>query len=72
MVADFNKKQKSEFSGNKIVLQMAAVLFLIIVVILVFANFKMYQKRKELVSQIDNYEKQIAEIKKSSQKLKIT
>ena len=70
MIADFGKKQKGNFPGNKIAFQIAGILFLIIIIALIIADFKMYQRRKELALQIDNYKKQIAEIQKNSQTLK--
>lgn len=70
MIADFDKKQKREASANKIAFQIAGVLFLIIIIVLIIADFKMYQKRKNLISQIDSYKRQIEEIKNSNQNLK--
>lgn len=70
MVADFGKKQKGEFSRNKIALQIAGILFLAIIIALVAADVKIYQKKKELLSQIDNYKKQIQDLQKSSQNLR--
>lgn len=70
MVADFNKKRNTESSGNKILFQAVGTLVLIILVILIIADFRIYQKKKELISQISSYQKQIADIKKNSQTLK--
>ena len=70
MVADFKKKQKPEFSKNKIAFQVAGILFLIIIVILIVSDIRIYQRKRELMLQIDNYKKQIENIKKSSQNLK--
>ena len=70
MIADFNKKQKNEFSSKKIAFQVVSILFLVIIIILVFADFKMYLKRKELVVEISNYKKQIEGIKKDNQNLR--
>ena len=70
MVADFNKKQKTSLPSNKIAFQAAGVIFLIIIVALFVADIKIYQKKKELALQIENYKKQIEDIKKSSQTLK--
>jgi len=70
MVADFKKKQKSEVSANKIVFKVAGILFIIIIAVLIVADIKIYQKKKELVAQINNYKRQIEEIQKSSQNLK--
>lgn len=70
MITDFNKKQKMELGANKIVFQIAGTLFLIVIATLIFANFKMYQKKKELVAQINNYQEKINKLKQSSQTLK--
>jgi cell division protein FtsB len=70
MIAGFNKKQKSEFFGGKLMFQIAGVFLLIIVVALVFANLKMFQKKQGLDSQIITYQKKIEDIKKSSETLK--
>ena len=70
MVTNFNKKQKTEPPVEKIALQIAGILFLIIIVVLIFADIKMYQRKKELIGAINNYEKQIANLKSSSQTLK--
>jgi cell division protein FtsB len=70
MLADFNKKQKMEMGANKIAFQIAGTLFLIAVVVLVFANYKMYQKKNQLAAQINNYQEKIKNLKQSSQTLK--
>ena len=70
MVADFNKKQKGKTHSDKLAFQIAGILFLVVVVALIFADIKIYQKKKELALQIENYKKQIASIQKNSQTLK--
>jgi cell division protein FtsB len=70
MVADFNKKGNREFFNEKLLFQAVGIIFLIIIVVLIFADFKIYQKKQELISQINTYKKQIEDIKKSSQNLK--
>jgi cell division protein FtsB len=70
MVANFNKKQKAETSINKVAFQIAGILFLIIFIVLVVADIKMDQRKRELVSEINNYKKQIAAIQKNNQDLK--
>ncbi len=69
MVSDFNKKQKREFSANKLLLISGAVLFLVIASLLFFANFKIYLKKQELIKEVDSYKKQIEEIKKKNKTL---
>ena len=45
-------------------------MFLVLILVLVVADIKIYQKKRELNSQIRNYREQIADIKKNSQTLK--
>ena len=47
-----------------------SIFVLIIIFVLILADFKIYQKKQELNSQISAYQKQIEDIKKSSQTLK--
>lgn len=70
MVANFNKKQKGELDKGKLAFQVAGTLFLVIIAVLIFADIKIYQKKKELALQIESYKKQIEDIKNSSQNLK--
>jgi cell division protein FtsB len=67
---DFNKKRNREFFNKNLLFRTVGVVFLITIVILVVADFKIYNKKKELAAQINNYKKQIEDIKKSSQTLK--
>lgn len=69
MISDFNKKQKREFSANKLLLISGAILFLVITLLLFYANFKIYLKKQELTKQIDSYQKQIEEIQKKNKTL---
>ena len=66
MVANFNKKQKTEPGVEKVAFQIVGILFCVIVVVLIFADIKMYQKKKELLSEINSYKKQITDIQNSS------
>ncbi|MFH1967953.1 MAG: septum formation initiator family protein [bacterium] len=70
MVANFSKKRKGSFYSSKLLLPALAVLLAAIVISLVLVNLNMYKKRKELVSQISSYQKQIESVKKSNQELK--
>jgi len=70
MVANFNKKGNREFFNNKILFKAVAIIFLVVVFALMLADFKIYQKKQELISQISAYQKQIEDIRKSSQTLK--
>lgn len=67
---DFNKKANREFFNENLLFKTAGILFLVVIIVLIFADFKIYQKKQELTSQINAYQKQIEDIKKSSQTLK--
>ena len=67
---DFTKKGNREFFNSNLLFKTVGIIFLAIIFIFVVADIKMYQKKKELDSQVDAYKRQIEEIKKSSQTLK--
>lgn len=67
---DFQKKANREFFNSQLLFKTVGVIFLLIIFILVVSDFKIYQKKRELTAQITIYQKQIADIKKSSQNLK--
>ena len=69
MVSDFNKKQKREFSTNKLLLALGAILFLAIAFSLFYANFKIYLKKQELIKEVDSYQKQIEDIQNKNKTL---
>jgi len=70
MVADFNKKQNREFFNNQLLFKTLGIIFIITIAVISVADFRIYQKKKELVSQISAYQKKIADLEKSSQNLK--
>jgi len=70
MVADFNKKENREFFNEKLLFKAGGIIFLIIIFLLIVADFRIYKKKQELISQINNYQKKIEDIKNSSQNLK--
>jgi cell division protein FtsB len=67
---DFNKKANREFFNNKLLFKTVGILFIAGIVVLILADFRIYQKKQELASQVAAYQKQIEDIKKSSQTLK--
>lgn len=67
---DLGKKQNREFFTKKFLLQTIGIIFLIVIIILVIFDIKIYLKKKELISQVENYQKQIDSIKKNNQELK--
>jgi cell division protein DivIC len=70
MVSDFSKKQKSKFFSGKFLFVAAGILLIIIAVLLVFEDVKIYKKRHQLNAEISNYEKQILQIQKRNETLK--
>ncbi len=70
MVANFLKKGNRGFFKNQLLFRTVGIIFIIIIAMLVIFDFRIYQKKKELASQIASYQKQIEDIKKSSQTLK--
>ncbi|MEI7818461.1 MAG: hypothetical protein WCI45_14840, partial [Desulfuromonadales bacterium] len=59
----------SDFFNDKLLFKTVGIIFLIVILFLIVADFKIYQKKRELIKQINVYEKKIEEIKKSSQTL---
>lgn len=70
MLTDFDKKENRDFFNKKLLFKAGGIAFLIIIFLLVVADFKIYQKKQKLISQISAYQKQIEDLKKSSQNLK--
>jgi len=70
MVADFNKKQKREFFTEELLFKTLGIAFLILVAFLIFWDYKIYNKKRELTAQVESYKKQIKDIENSSQTLK--
>ena len=66
---DFRKKGNREFFNDKLLFKTVGIILLVIVLVLVVSDFKIYQKKRELLSQIDIYQKQIDDIKKSSKNI---
>jgi len=70
MVANFNKKQKGEFFTEELLFKTIGTIFLIAIIVFIFADIKMYQKKQLLKSQVNLYQKQIDDLMKSNQNLK--
>jgi cell division protein FtsB len=70
MVANFRKKRKEGFSFSSVWVPFLAIALILIVVSLILVDFNIYRKRKELISQINAYQKQIDSIEKNNQELK--
>jgi len=70
MVTDFSKKGNKEFFNKKLLFRTLGILFFVVILALIIADFKIYLKKAELKSQIADYQRQIEEIKKNNQNLK--
>ena len=68
MVANFQKKQKRNPFKNMLLTAGALLLFLAIV-LLVVANIKIYQKRKQFVEQIAGLQNRVEELQSRNQEL---
>ena len=68
MVTSFKNKRKSAV-GKYLLLYGGALLVLGILIILVVANVRMYHKRKEFLSQIQNLQNQIKDIQERNDHL---
>jgi len=66
---DFKKKQKIEASLKDFFLRTGAILIIFVLVFLVVADIKIYQKRKGLQAEVVKYEQQIKEIKERNKEL---
>ena len=70
MVADFSKKQKGKFFTDKLLFKVVGILFLIIILVLIFEDIKIFKRKQDLTSQDECLQKQIEDIKQSSKTLK--
>lgn len=70
MLTDFKKKQKTYSARNLFFLFLASILFLVICILLIIANIRILEKKKELAKQLINLQNQVADIEKSNQNLK--
>ncbi len=60
----------SKFFKKEILIKITGIILLAFVAFMLFENFKIYQREKELKIQIETYKKQMEEIKQSTQNLK--
>lgn len=67
---DFLRKENSKFTNDKIFFKSVGIIILIVMLVLIITDFRIYHKKRKLTEQINNYQEQIADIKKSSQTLK--
>ncbi len=66
---DFKKKRKNFSLGEKPFLKIGSVLLALISAYLIFSDINIYQRRRQLESQIQAYEKQIEQVKQRNEKL---
>lgn len=69
MVSNFSKKGNKDFPIKKFWLQAGAIFFVMAIIALAIADFKIYQKKQELISKVESYKKKIEDIKESNQAL---
>ena len=69
MLTHSKKKRKEKFSKNNFSKKIGAVLLLIISLSLIFVDIKIYKNKQKLVSQLQDYKKQIEEIEKRNKSL---
>ena len=67
MIADFNKKENSDFFNDKLLFKTVGIIFIVVILVLVVVDIKMYYKKRELALKLNTYQQQIEDIKKSSQ-----
>ena len=69
MLTYFKKKRKGVFPKNNFLIKIAGVLLLIISLLLIWADVKIYKNKQKLDSQLNDYKKQIEEIEKRNEDL---
>ncbi len=69
MISNF-KKNKKENLLKYFLLYLGGILILFIVVFLIIANIKIYHKRKEFLSQVENLKNQVKDIQNKNNNLK--
>ena len=67
---DFTKKRNSDFFNKDLLLKTGGIIILLIIVFLVFKDIEIYQRKKQLNGKITSLQKQIEDLKQSSQNLK--
>ncbi len=70
MIADFNKKQKDASFRRNRAFKIAGIFILLAVLCFLFLDYKIYWRKQELLTQINDYQQQIKNIEESSQTLK--
>ena len=66
---DFNKKQKRELLLRNFWIRSAGIFILIVTIVLIVADIKIYLKRKQFQVEVFKYEQRIKELKDRNKKL---
>ncbi len=66
---DFNKKQKRELLLRNFWIRSAGIFILIVTIVLIVADVKIYLKRKQFQVEVFKYEQRIKELKDRNKKL---
>jgi len=69
MVSDFNKKENRNFFNKKFFYKAGGIFFLIAVAFLIYKDVQIYQKKRQLALQINNYKEQIKNLEESNKTL---
>jgi len=70
MVADFKKEQKGNFFSSDFLFKTLGITLIIMSALLIFADFRIYQKKRHLEREVLNYKNQIEQIQKRNKTLK--
>lgn len=69
MIAEVEEKGNGKFFTKKLLFKALGVGLLVIILVLIVADINIFRKKRELISQIELYKKQIEDIQKNSQTL---
>jgi len=66
---DFKKKQKSELSFKSFLIRATAIFFVVVMIVLIVADIRIYKRRKDLESEVAKYNQQIQLLKEKNKNL---
>jgi cell division protein FtsL len=66
---DFKKKQKSDLSLHNFWIRSVAIFIIIVMIVLIVADIKIYLKRRQFQVEVSKYENQIKQLKDRNKKL---
>ncbi|MEI7424972.1 MAG: septum formation initiator family protein [Candidatus Staskawiczbacteria bacterium] len=70
MITNFSKKRNRDFFNNDLLFKTVGIIFIIVIIILIISDFRIYQKKRQLNAEIKTYKEQIREIENRGQTLK--